>query len=52
MTRPSRRPLIARPTSSSLVNGPYISAVSKKSMPRSIARWMVAIDSPSLASPP
>ena len=38
---------IARPTSSSLVNGPYMSAVSRKSTPRSSARWIVAIDSAS-----
>ena len=51
MTRPSRLPLIASPTSSSLAKGPYISAVSKKVMPRSMARWMVAIDSSSVAWP-
>ena len=39
--------LMARPTSRSLVNGPYASAVSRKSMPRSSARWIVATDSSS-----
>jgi hypothetical protein len=34
-----------RPTSCSLVNGPYMSAVSRKVTPRSSARWIVAIDS-------
>ena len=39
----SRRPAMALPTSCSLVNGPYMSAVSRKLTPRSRARWMVAI---------
>ena len=45
MTTPSRRSLMARPTSCSFVNGPYMSAVSRNVIPRSIARWIVAIDS-------
>src|SRR5919204_5045730 len=45
------RPAMARPTSRSLVNGPYMSAVSRKVTPRSRARWMVAIDSWSSAGP-
>ena len=40
-TTSSRRPAIARPTSSSLVNGPYMSAVSRRVTPRSSARWIV-----------
>ena len=44
------RASIARPTSSSLVCGPYMSAVSRKVMPSSMARWMVAIDSAVVAS--
>ena len=40
----SRRSRIARPTSRSFVHGPYTSAVSRKVIPRSSARWMVAID--------
>ena len=36
-------PWIARPTSCSFVNGPYMSAVSSSVTPRSRARWMVAI---------
>jgi hypothetical protein len=39
-------PASARPTSRSLVNGPYMSAVSSKVTPRSRARRMVATDSP------
>ena len=42
-TTSSRRPAMARPTSCSLVNGPYMSAVSRKVTPRSRARWMVAM---------
>ncbi len=42
---------IARPTSFSLVNGPYMSAVSRKLTPSSSARWIVAIDSASSPSP-
>jgi hypothetical protein len=38
---------MARPTSRSFVNGPYMSAVSRKVTPRSSARWIVAIDSAS-----
>ena len=41
----ARRSLIARPTSSSFVNGPYMSAVSSRLTPSSSARWIVAIDS-------
>ena len=37
-------PVSARPTSSSLVNGPYASAVSIKVMPRSSAWRITAID--------
>jgi hypothetical protein len=51
ITYSSRRPLIARPTNSSLVIGPYICAVSRKSMPSSGARRIVAIASPSSAEP-
>jgi hypothetical protein len=47
----SRFPLIARPTSSSFLNGPYMSAVSSMVMPSSSARWMVAMDSFSLLGP-
>ena len=50
-TTSSRRPAMARPTSRSLVNGPYMSAVSRNVMPRSSARWMVATDSRSSAGP-
>ena len=50
-TTSSRRPAIALPTSRSLVNGPYMSAVSRKVTPRSRARWMVAIDSASSLVP-
>src|SRR5262245_40823881 len=52
ITTLSRRPLIALPTSSSFVNGPYTSAVSRKFTPRSIASCMVAIDSVSSRSVP
>ncbi len=48
-TTSSRRPAIASPTSSSLVNGPYMSAVSRKVTPSSSARSIVAIASPSSA---
>ena len=41
----------ARPTRRSLVNGPYMSAVSRKSTPSSRARWIVAIDSASSVAP-
>src|SRR3954462_12154859 len=51
MTTPSRRPFSARPSSFSLVHGPYASAVSRKSQPSSSARWMVAIDSSSSGTP-
>ena len=37
----SRRPAIARPTSCSLVYGPYMSAVSSMVTPSSSARWIV-----------
>src|SRR5208337_4275411 len=47
----SRRPRIALPTNSSLVNGPYASDVSRRLIPRSRARWMVARDSASSAGP-
>ena len=47
----SRRPRIALPTSSSLVNGPYASDVSRRLTPRSRARWIVAMDSASSAGP-
>ena len=49
-TTSSRRPAMARPTSCSLVNGPYMSAVSRKVTPRSRARWMVAMRSASSAA--
>ena len=42
---------MARPTSFSFVDGPYMSAVSRKSIPSSSARWMVRIASPSSARP-
>ena len=42
---------IARPTSCSFVNGPYMSAVSKKVTPSSSARLIVAIASASSAVP-
>jgi hypothetical protein len=51
MMNSSRRPAMALPTSSSLVWGPYISAVSRKLQPSSCARWMVAIASPSSVVP-
>ena len=44
-TTSSRRPAIALPTSSSFVNGPYMSAVSRNVTPSSSARWIVAIAS-------
>ena len=50
-TTSSRRPAIARPTSRSLVNGPYASAVSRNVIPSSSARWMVATDSWSSPGP-
>ena len=43
----SRRPAIAFPTSFSFAPRPYMSAVSRKSIPSSSARWIVAIASPS-----
>ena len=51
ITYSSRRPLIARPTSSSLVSGPYSCAVSRKLIPSSSARWIVAIASSSSVEP-
>jgi hypothetical protein len=50
-TTSSRRPASALPTSRSFVCGPYMSAVSKKVTPSSIARWIVAIPSASSAVP-
>ncbi len=50
ITTASRRPFKARPSSSSLWNGPYTSAVSKNVTPSSIARSIVAIDSRSSRS--
>ena len=50
-TTSSRRPTIALPTSFSLVNGPYMSAVSRKVTPSSSARSIVAVASPSSAEP-
>jgi hypothetical protein len=50
-TTSSRRSRIAFPTSSSFAPLPYMSAVSRKSMPRSSARWIVAIASPSSVVP-
>jgi adenine specific DNA methylase Mod len=47
----SRIPLNARPSSSSFLKGPYISAVSKKLHPSSMARCMVSMDSLSSAGP-
>jgi acetyl-CoA carboxylase carboxyltransferase component len=44
-------PAIALPTSFSLVNGPYMSAVSRKVTPSSNARWIVAVASASSAEP-
>ena len=49
-TASSRRSASARPTSSSFVNGPYMSAVSRNVTPSSSARWIVAIDSASSRS--
>ena len=51
ITYSSRWPAIALPTSSSLVSGPYSSAVSRKLIPSSSARWIVAIDSASSVAP-
>jgi hypothetical protein len=51
ITTSSRRPASARPSSCSLVNGPYISAVSKNVQPSSSARLIVAIASSSSAAP-
>jgi hypothetical protein len=51
-TTSSRRPLMARPTSSLFVNGPYASAVSMSVTPRSSARWIVPIASPSSTPAP
>ena len=42
---------MARPTSSSFVYGPYMSAVSSIVTPSSSARWIVAMDSASSACP-
>jgi hypothetical protein len=50
-TTSSRRPAIARPTSSSFVKGPYMSAVSRRVTPSSSARWIVAMDSASSWGP-
>jgi hypothetical protein len=50
-TTSSRRPAIARPTSCSLVNGPYMSAVSRNVQPASSDRWITAIDSVSSVAP-
>jgi hypothetical protein len=50
-TTSSRRPRSARPSNSSFVNGPYMSAVSRKVTPSSIARWIVEIDSVSSPGP-
>jgi hypothetical protein len=47
-----RRPAIARPTSTSLVCGPYTSAVSSRVTPRSSACRMTAMPSSSLPRPP
>lgn len=41
----ARRSFSTRPTSSSLVKGPYMSAVSSSVLPRSSARCTVRIDS-------
>jgi hypothetical protein len=46
-TTSSRCPCTARPTSLSLMKGPYPSAVSIWVTPRSRARWIVRIDSSS-----
>src|SRR5512142_1127929 len=51
ITTRSRLPDSARPSSSSLWNGPYTSAVSSRVTPSSSARWSVATDSASCASP-
>ena len=51
ITYSSRWPLTARPTSSSLVIGPYSCAVSRKLIPSSSARWIVAIASSSSVDP-
>ena len=51
-TTSSRRPLMARPTISSLWKGPYASAVSMNVTPSSSARWMVRIDSASSGAAP
>ena len=50
-TTSSRRPAIARPTSSSLVKGPYMSAVSRSVPPASRKAATVAIDSCSSPAP-
>src|ERR1017187_939015 len=50
-TTSSLRPLMASPTSRSLVKGPYASAVSRSVTPRSRARRMVATDSSSSPGP-
>src|ERR1035437_5285933 len=49
-TTSARCPALAFPTSRSLVKGPYMSAVWRKSPPSTRARWIVAIASPSLRS--
>ncbi len=51
-TTSSRRPAIARPTSSSFAPPPYTLAVSSIVTPSSSARWIVAIDSSSLSRTP
>jgi hypothetical protein len=50
-TTSSRRSAIAWPTSRSLSPEPYMSAVSRKLTPSSIARWIVVIDSASSVGP-
>ena len=50
-TTSSRRSAIAVPTSCSFLPTPYMSAVSRNVTPRSIARWIVLIDSSSSAGP-
>src|SRR6266568_673002 len=47
----SRRPAMARPTRHSLCPLPYTLAVSRKNIPSSMARWIVAMDSCSSAGP-
>src|SRR5882762_6206310 len=50
-TTPSRRPRSALPSSVSLCPQPYMSAESRKLMPRLSAWWMTPIDSSSFALP-